>query len=83
MYIDALDTPCVLIDLNKVDANLRRVQDYMDQAGLRLRPHVKTHKLPGFARQQVALGAIGITCQKLGEAEAMADGGQSRAVYGF
>ena len=75
MYIDALDTPCVLIDLNKVDANLRRVQDYMDQAGLRLRPHVKTHKLPGFARQQVALGAIGITCQKLGEAEAMADGG--------
>ena len=75
MQIEDLDTPCVVIDLTKVDANLRRTQDYMDQAGLRLRPHVKTHKLPGFARQQMALGAIGITCQKLGEAEAMADGG--------
>ena len=40
-----------------------------------MRPHVKTHKLPQLARRQVELGAIGITCQKIGEAEAMADGG--------
>jgi len=40
-----------------------------------LRPHIKTHKLPRFAQQQVALGAVGITCQKLGEAEVMADAG--------
>jgi D-serine deaminase-like pyridoxal phosphate-dependent protein len=75
MRIDDIDTPAVLIDLDRVEANLRRAQDHADAAGLRLRPHVKTHKLPGLARRQVELGAIGITAQKLGEAEAMADGG--------
>ena len=73
--IDALDTPAVLIDLDRVDANLRRAQSYADAHGLRLRPHIKTHKIPAFARQQVALGAVGITCQKIGEAEVMADAG--------
>jgi len=73
--IDALDTPCVLIDLDRADANLRRAQDYADQHGVHLRPHIKTHKLPSFALRQVELGAIGITCQKLGEAEVMADAG--------
>jgi D-serine deaminase-like pyridoxal phosphate-dependent protein len=73
--IDDLDTPSVLIDLDRVEANLRRAQDYADAHGLRLRPHIKTHKIPDLARRQVELGAIGITCQKLGEAEAMADGG--------
>jgi D-serine deaminase-like pyridoxal phosphate-dependent protein len=73
--IDDLDTPAVLIDLDRVEANLRRAQDYADAHRLRLRPHVKTHKIPEFARRQVELGAVGVTCQKLGEAEAMADGG--------
>lgn len=73
--IAELETPVVLIDLDKVDANLRRAQDFADRHGLRLRPHIKTHKLPRFALQQVALGAVGITCQKLGEAEVMADAG--------
>lgn len=75
MHIDAIDTPAVLIDLDKVEANLRRAQDYADAHNLPLRPHVKTHKLPEMALKQVALGAIGITCQKIGEAAAMADGG--------
>ena len=75
MDIDDIDTPAVLIDLDLVGANLRRAQTYADAHGLRLRPHVKTHKLPRFALWQMALGAIGITAQKLGEAEAMADGG--------
>ena len=75
MRVEDVDTPAVLVDLDKVEANLARAQAYADEHGLRLRPHVKTHKLPEFARRQVALGAIGITCQKLGEAEAMADGG--------
>lgn len=70
-----LDTPVVVIDLDRVEANLARAQAYADKHGLRLRPHVKTHKLPVLARRQVELGAVGITCQKLGEAEAMADGG--------
>ena len=75
MNIDDIDTPAVLVDLDKAEANLRAAQAYADAHGLPLRPHVKTHKLPRFARLQVELGAIGITAQKLGEAEAMADGG--------
>jgi D-serine deaminase-like pyridoxal phosphate-dependent protein len=75
MTRDEIDTPAVLVDLDRAEANLRRAQGMFDAIGLRLRPHVKTHKLPRFARAQVALGAVGITCQKLGEAEAMAEGG--------
>lgn len=75
MSFDDLETPCVLIDLDRVEANLKRAQDYADAHGLKLRPHVKTHKLPRFALRQVELGAVGVTCQKLGEAEIMADAG--------
>src|SRR5208337_1591581 len=75
MPFESLDTPCVLIDLSRVEANLERAQAFADARGLKLRPHIKTHKLPRFARRQVALGAVGITCQKLGEAEVMADAG--------
>ena len=73
--IDDLDTPAVLIDLDRAEANLRRAQDYADAHRLKLRPHIKTHKIPALARRQMELGAVGITCQKLGEAEVMADGG--------
>ncbi|MFC3075919.1 D-TA family PLP-dependent enzyme [Shinella pollutisoli] len=73
--IDTLSTPAVLIDLDRVEANLKRAQDYADAHGLPLRPHIKTHKLPRFARRQIELGAAGIACQKLGEAEVMADAG--------
>ena len=73
--IDEIDTPAILIELDKVEANLRRAQAYADAHGLVLRPHIKTHKIPAFAKRQMALGAIGITCQKLGEAEVMADAG--------
>lgn len=75
MNISDVDTPAVLIDLDKVEANLKRTQDYADAHGVKLRPHIKTHKLPRFARRQIELGAVGITVQKLGEAEVMADAG--------
>lgn len=75
MHIDEIDTPAILIDMDKVDANLARAQAYADANGLPLRPHVKTHKLPEMALKQLALGAIGVTCQKIGEADAMANGG--------
>ena len=75
MTVDDLETPCVLVDLAKVEANLKRAQDYANACGLKLRPHIKTHKLPRFAKRQMELGAVGITCQKLGEAEVMADAG--------
>ena len=75
MRIDELETPVPVIDLDRVEHNLAKMQAYCDSHGLRLRPHIKTHKMPAFAHRQVALGACGITCQKLGEAEVMIDAG--------
>ena len=72
-----LDTPAVLIDIDRVEANLKRVQDYADGHSLKVRPHIKTHKLPRFAKRAMELGAVGITVQKLGEAEVFADAGIS------
>ena len=69
------DTPAVLIDLSKAEANLMRAQAYADAQGFTLRPHIKTHKLPRFAKAALEMGATGITCQKIGEAEVMADAG--------
>ncbi|WP_414475288.1 D-TA family PLP-dependent enzyme [Microvirga sp. M2] len=73
--IHELDTPVVLIDLDRVEANLKRAQDFADANGVKLRPHIKTHKLPRLAKRQMELGAIGITCQKIGEAEVMVEAG--------
>ncbi|MCK0198738.1 D-TA family PLP-dependent enzyme [Ancylobacter sp. 6x-1] len=67
-------TPAVLVDLDIARRNIRRLQDYADTHGLKLRPHIKTHKLPDMARLQLAAGAVGITCQKISEAEAMLEG---------
>lgn len=74
-FVDDLDTPAVIVDLDAVERNLARAQDYCRSQGLALRPHIKTHKIPELARRQIELGAVGITCQKLGEAEVMADAG--------
>src|SRR5262245_29387471 len=68
-------TPAVVIDLDRVEANIARVQRLCDAKGVANRPHIKTHKSPTLAKLQVAAGARGITCQKLGEAEVMVDGG--------
>jgi D-serine deaminase-like pyridoxal phosphate-dependent protein len=75
MHLDEIDTPFVAIDLDVVERNIRRTQEYFDQHGIGNRPHIKTHKLPAIAHKQVAAGAVGITCQKLGEAEVMAAAG--------
>jgi D-serine deaminase-like pyridoxal phosphate-dependent protein len=68
-------TPAVVVDMERVERNIARVQAACDTAGLANRPHIKTHKSPLLARLQVAAGAKGITCQKIGEAEVMVDGG--------
>ncbi len=68
-------TPAVVIDMDKVEANIARVQAQCDAQGLANRPHIKTHKSPELAKLQVAAGAKGITCQKIGEAEVMAAAG--------
>jgi len=70
-----LDTPAAVVDLGRVRANLARWQAECDRLGLANRPHVKTHKCVELARMAVELGAAGLTCQKLGEAEVMADAG--------
>lgn len=74
-FISQLETPCLVIDMDIVRANIRRVQKSADQYGCALRPHIKTHKVPLFARMQMEAGAKGITCAKVSEAEVMADGG--------
>jgi D-serine deaminase-like pyridoxal phosphate-dependent protein len=68
-------TPAVVIDLDRVEANIARIQGLCSRAGVANRPHIKTHKIPALARLQIDKGAQGITCQKLGEAEIMADAG--------
>jgi D-serine deaminase-like pyridoxal phosphate-dependent protein len=75
MHIDELDTPVVVVDLNRMESNIRRLQNYLDQHGIVNRPHIKTHKIPAIAQLQIKAGALGITCQKLGEAEVMAQCG--------
>jgi D-serine deaminase-like pyridoxal phosphate-dependent protein len=70
-----LRTPCVLVDRQRVERNLDRMQSAVDTRGLRLRPHAKTHKSIELAKRQIAGGAIGICCAKLGEAEVFAEGG--------
>ena len=70
-----LDTPAVVIDLDVLDRNIRDMAELCEVLGVALRPHTKTHKIPEIADMQVAAGASGITCQKLGEAEVMTHGG--------
>lgn len=70
-----LDTPSAIVDLNLLAANIHRLQTYLDEHGIANRPHIKTHKIPAIAQMQMDAGAVGITCQKIGEAEVMADAG--------
>jgi D-serine deaminase-like pyridoxal phosphate-dependent protein len=70
-----LDTPAVTIDLDVMEANIRRVQQHLARHGIANRPHIKTHKIPQIGRMQMAAGAAGITCQKIGEVEVFADAG--------
>ena len=75
MNIGDLDTPALVIDLDVMMHNIRRLQEHLDAHGIANRPHIKTHKVPAIAHLQLVTGARGITCQKLGEAEVMADAG--------
>ncbi|MDQ3487596.1 MAG: alanine racemase [Acidobacteriota bacterium] len=75
MKLSQLRTPCVLVDTARVERNLKRLQSSVSNRGLRLRPHAKTHKSIDLARRQIAGGAIGICCAKLGEAEIFAAAG--------
>ena len=75
MQLSDLPTPQVLIDHTRAMNNIARVQALASEAGVRLRPHAKTHKSPTVARWQLDAGAVGIACAKIGEAEVFADAG--------
>jgi D-serine deaminase-like pyridoxal phosphate-dependent protein len=75
MHISELDTPVLIVDLDALTENLDRYQRYFDEHGIGLRPHIKTHKTLAVAHMQMARGAVGLSCQKIGEAEVMAAGG--------
>src|SRR5712675_2884917 len=75
MTLAEVDTPALLIDLDAFERNLQRMGDFIRGSGVRLRPHSKTHKSPDIAARQVALGAVGVCCQKVSEAEIMVAGG--------
>ena len=74
--VDDLDTPCLVLDKTKLDANLKRMAEFFSDRECQLRPHFKNHKCTSLARRQLAAGsAVGITCAKLGEAEVLVDAG--------
>jgi D-serine deaminase-like pyridoxal phosphate-dependent protein len=72
-YLEQLETPVPIVDMDRLAHNLDRMAAYATLHGLRLRPHVKTHKSPRIAAEQLRLGAHGLTCATLREAEVMAE----------
>lgn len=70
-----LDTPCLVVDLDRLDSNLQRMQTTLAGNGIASRPHAKTHKCPAIARQQMATGSVGICTAKISEAEVMFEHG--------
>ncbi|MEE4237859.1 MAG: DSD1 family PLP-dependent enzyme [Anderseniella sp.] len=73
--VSAVDTPALVIDLDAFERNLDAMAAYAEAAGVRLRPHAKTHKSPDVALAQAARGAVGQCCQKVSEAEVLVHGG--------
>lgn len=75
MHFSELDTPALLVDLDRLHRNIERMAVFANDRGIDLRPHTKTHKCPDIAKIQLAAGAVGITCAKIAEAEVMAAAG--------
>lgn len=75
MAVQELDTPALLVDLDLLESNIETMAAFFRGSRAHLRPHVKSHKIPQIAKMQVAAGALGVCAAKVGEAEAMVDGG--------
>ncbi len=73
--VEDVDTPALIVELDRLDQNLVRMAEFARNAGMRLRPHAKMHKTPALALKQIALGAVGMCCQKISEAEVLVDAG--------
>ncbi len=72
---EVLDTPCLIVDEEIMRRNIAEMAAFASSVGVALRPHIKTHKTPQIARLQLAAGAVGATCAKIGEAEVMVEQG--------
>ena len=72
---EGLDTPVLLIDLDGMEFNINYMAKFFEGTPVHLRPHFKTHKTPIISQKQIAAGAIGVTCQKLGEADVLVNSG--------
>src|SRR4030081_996817 len=77
IYKDDLPTPCMVVDQEIFESNLKKMADHCSKTGIHLRGHVKVHKSPDIAHRQMALGAIGLTCATVAECELMAHAGLS------
>ena len=75
MSLAEVDTPALILDLDAFEHNLKLLNDSLAGRSIKVRPHAKSHKCPEIALRQMALGAVGVCCQKVSEAEAMVDGG--------
>lgn len=73
--LEHIDTPALLLDLDAFERILRRMAAAVEKRGIRLRPHAKSHKCPQIALRQIALGAVGICCQKVSEAAVFVEAG--------
>ncbi len=81
--LDEIETPAAVVDLDRLAANLERLQSYADAHGIALWPHAKTHKSPEIGLQQLALGAAGLTVAKTGEAEVFHEAGVPRLLVHY
>lgn len=80
MPLDEVDTPSLIVDLDAIEHNMRRMAEYAAKRGIALRPHAKAHKCAEIALRQMALGAVGVCSQKVSEAEALVDNGVSNVL---
>ncbi len=78
---DVLPTPCLVVDLDLFDQNVKWMADHSKQAGINLRPHVKIHKSVDVAKRQIASGAVGLTCATIAEAELMSGAGIQHVLW--
>ena len=81
--LSEVETPAAVVDLDRLDANLGDLQDYVNRHGIALWPHTKTHKSPEIGRRQLALGARGLTVAKTGEAQVFQEAGAPRILVHY
>jgi D-serine deaminase-like pyridoxal phosphate-dependent protein len=78
---DMLPTPCLLVDLDLVDANIQHLATTAKTNGIHVRPHVKVHKSIEVAQRQISAGAIGLTCSTIAEAELFSNAGMKGMIW--